>query len=187
MDIPPPPAGWYPNPDVPGTQRYWDGSQWTSHVSPPQPLPSPAPKSGSSLKWVWILGGILLLVLVLVGGCVAAVVAVSSGVREGFNQIQDSVVSEQAKVELTTVGAFIEAGIASETLTPAKGSVTGPSVIKNSLLGSFDLGENMTARWDTAAGTFCVDATNPFTEETFKYTETTSTAVPGSCSDLALI
>jgi hypothetical protein len=27
------PAGWYPDPSVPGTQRYWDGTQWTQHVS----------------------------------------------------------------------------------------------------------------------------------------------------------
>lgn len=26
------PAGWYPQPD--GTQRYWDGSTWTEHISP---------------------------------------------------------------------------------------------------------------------------------------------------------
>lgn len=26
------PAGWYPLPD--GTQRYWDGSQWTEHIAP---------------------------------------------------------------------------------------------------------------------------------------------------------
>jgi uncharacterized protein len=25
------PAGWYPQPD--GSQRYWDGAAWTSHVS----------------------------------------------------------------------------------------------------------------------------------------------------------
>ena len=28
------PAGWYPDPNgKPQTQRYWDGSQWTEHVS----------------------------------------------------------------------------------------------------------------------------------------------------------
>ena len=26
------PAGWYPDPDEPGRQRYWDGQTWTEHV-----------------------------------------------------------------------------------------------------------------------------------------------------------
>jgi hypothetical protein len=29
------PAGWYPNPENPAQQRWWDGAQWTEHVSPP--------------------------------------------------------------------------------------------------------------------------------------------------------
>lgn len=35
--IPPaatPPAGWYPEPNEPSVIRYWDGSQWTSHLQP---------------------------------------------------------------------------------------------------------------------------------------------------------
>ena len=28
------PAGWYPDPDGSGGQRYWDGSSWTEHRSP---------------------------------------------------------------------------------------------------------------------------------------------------------
>lgn len=43
-DTPPPPpeqprqpaAGWYPDPGVPGQQRYWDGGAWTDHVAPLQ-------------------------------------------------------------------------------------------------------------------------------------------------------
>ncbi|MBA2506017.1 MAG: DUF4870 domain-containing protein [Thermoleophilaceae bacterium] len=31
MATPPTPAGWYPDPQVPGHQRYWDGAQWTEH------------------------------------------------------------------------------------------------------------------------------------------------------------
>lgn len=31
----PPPAGWYDNPDGSGSQRWWDGSQWTSHRRDP--------------------------------------------------------------------------------------------------------------------------------------------------------
>jgi hypothetical protein len=28
------PGGWYPDPEVPGQQRYWDGSGWTEHRAP---------------------------------------------------------------------------------------------------------------------------------------------------------
>lgn len=35
-------AGWYDQPD--GTKRYWDGSQWTEHVTPAAPpVPPPPP------------------------------------------------------------------------------------------------------------------------------------------------
>jgi uncharacterized Tic20 family protein len=37
-DEPNVPAGWYPTPD--GSQRYWDGSQWTGHVAPTSPGPA---------------------------------------------------------------------------------------------------------------------------------------------------
>ncbi len=29
-----PPAGWYPDSNQPGTQRYWDGQRWTEHTAP---------------------------------------------------------------------------------------------------------------------------------------------------------
>lgn len=37
MTTPPTPAGWYPDPDGSGGQRYWDGSAWTEHRSPAGP------------------------------------------------------------------------------------------------------------------------------------------------------
>lgn len=30
------PAGWYPDPNVPGGERWWDGAAWTAHTRPVQ-------------------------------------------------------------------------------------------------------------------------------------------------------
>jgi hypothetical protein len=29
-----PPPGWYPDPEITDTQRYWDGAEWTEHRAP---------------------------------------------------------------------------------------------------------------------------------------------------------
>lgn len=29
-----PPAGWYPDANAPGIQRYWDGAAWNEHTAP---------------------------------------------------------------------------------------------------------------------------------------------------------
>jgi hypothetical protein len=39
------PAGWYPDPDGSGGQRYWDGSTWTEHRSPATPAEPEVPSS----------------------------------------------------------------------------------------------------------------------------------------------
>lgn len=38
-----PPANWYPDPQVPGQMRYWDGAQWTEHVAQAQPAAAATP------------------------------------------------------------------------------------------------------------------------------------------------
>ena len=51
MTTPPTPAGWYPDPDGSGGQRYWNGSAWTEHWSRATPEPAeptaPAESPGS--------------------------------------------------------------------------------------------------------------------------------------------
>lgn len=34
------PAGWYPDPSMVNTERYWDGHRWTGQVAPSGTLPS---------------------------------------------------------------------------------------------------------------------------------------------------
>lgn len=75
------PAGWYPDASTPGTQRYWDGQQWTDHTAPladgaadapaaaPAELATAAPGSGSGRGKV--AGGIAAGLLVLAGGAFA--------------------------------------------------------------------------------------------------------------------
>ena len=41
MDANPAP-GWYPDPSMRDTQRYWDGARWTEHVAPVNAGPAPA-------------------------------------------------------------------------------------------------------------------------------------------------
>ena len=42
MTTPPTPAGWYPDTEVPGGLRYWDGISWTEHRTPPAAPAVPA-------------------------------------------------------------------------------------------------------------------------------------------------
>lgn len=43
-----PPSGWYPQPD--GRLRYWDGRDWTAHVTDPRALPATGPAYGSGIQ-----------------------------------------------------------------------------------------------------------------------------------------
>lgn len=51
-----PAAGWYDDPQQPGHLRYWDGSAWTSHTRPKDPLPAapPPPPSGDQQQVVYV-------------------------------------------------------------------------------------------------------------------------------------
>jgi hypothetical protein len=50
------PPGWYTDPGMVGTQRYWDGQCWTDSHAPMSPArPSHAPSAGLP-DWVSVVG-----------------------------------------------------------------------------------------------------------------------------------
>lgn len=72
------PAGWYPDPAGSSSQRWWDGTQWTGHLSAPAapapaayayaiPRQEPRAPEGTSPQtpWIWLVA---LLPLLTIGG-----------------------------------------------------------------------------------------------------------------------
>lgn len=77
------PAGWYPDPQTPNTQRWWDGSSWTPHARPApqtQPVPTPPPPKRSGSKVWWVIGGIVggFLVLIMIIGAIGSSISESA-------------------------------------------------------------------------------------------------------------
>lgn len=62
------PAGWYPDPSGTQSQRWWDGTQWTDHVSDPTaPAVALTAPEGAVTNTVWIWLIIVLPLLPLLG------------------------------------------------------------------------------------------------------------------------
>jgi Protein of unknown function (DUF2510) len=89
-----PPAGWYD--DGSGRQRYWDGNAWTDHFADAQRTAQPTGAAaaqpagaGTSRTGLWITIGVVggLLLLVLIGGIIAAAVGLVSRIAEELPDI----------------------------------------------------------------------------------------------------
>lgn len=80
------PAGWYPSD---GQERYWDGTQWTEQTRPaaaaaPQaPFTPPQPKKKHTLRNVLI--AVVVLFVLIVGGCTAILAAGGKAVNDAIN------------------------------------------------------------------------------------------------------
>ena len=89
------PPGWYPDPEMAGTQRYWDGARWSDHVAPDsagQHRPG-ASRADSNLEtWGW-LGAIFLTPV----GFIIAIVMMSKGQAVGHQPVRPRSRGERAE------------------------------------------------------------------------------------------
>lgn len=135
----PAPAGWYPDPQNLGQQRYWDGSAWTSTA--------PAPVQGPTTSTNAIIGLVLAIVSWVICPIIAAIVALvlarssdkeikaSQGRVDGAGlntatriiawlNIGVSIVAGLVIIVLTVLGVLFATNVAS-TLDPAINARTG--------------------------------------------------------------
>jgi hypothetical protein len=138
------PAGWYPDPQAPGQQRYWDGSGWTAAAPlPPGAATGSAPTTSTNA----VIGLVLAIVSWVVCPIIAAIAALlvarsstkeiaASGGRVGgaglntatriiaWINIGISIVAGIVVMLLVAFGVIFSANVAS-TLDPATNAQTG--------------------------------------------------------------
>lgn len=68
-----PAAGWYPDPQTQGQQRYWDGASWTEHTAPLSgQAVATAPAAPSTWLWQSIAATVLCCLPLGIAGIVFA-------------------------------------------------------------------------------------------------------------------
>ena len=93
------PPGWYPDNNISGQSRYWDGTQWTDHSAPAGTMPvattshlqSPPKKKRRVFIWVFLAIQVLFLVWVIAGASSAGGDATDCGTldQESCNAAAD--------------------------------------------------------------------------------------------------
>jgi len=151
-----PPAGWYPNPDDPGSERLWDGHRWSDQYRPSTtvvhqsmsltPAPTRTPKeSGVGCSTGAAVGAaIALFSLLLVGGC-GVVLAGTAFLTTGRAEFEETRVEREFAVVQAPVPAPVPTTAASpefdQGLEIETGTVGGQLSFGSSLLVVQDVGD----------------------------------------------
>lgn len=141
------PPGWYPDPQNPGQQRYWDGGAWGATAPAAPPASGVAPVAGPTTSTNAVIGLVLAIVSWVICPIIAAIVALvlaRSSSKEiaasdgrvggaGLNtatriiawiNIGVSIVAGVVIAALTIFGVIFSANVAA-TLDPSINSRTG--------------------------------------------------------------
>jgi hypothetical protein len=135
------PAGWYPDPQNPGRQRYWDGSAWTPAAPGTAPIAGPPTSTNAVIALVlaivsWVICPIIAAIVALVlARSSSKEIAASGGSIGGAGlntatriiawiNIGVSIVAGLVFAGLAIFGVIFTANVAS-TLDPATNAKTG--------------------------------------------------------------
>lgn len=85
----PPPQGYYPQGPPPPQGQYPQGPPPQGYYPQGMPPQGQYPQPPKKKKWPWILGGILLVILLIVGGCIAVLAGVVKSVDDESKSVVD--------------------------------------------------------------------------------------------------
>src|SRR5512143_3697605 len=147
------PAGWYPDPQNPAGQRYWDGTQWTEHVAPGAGAAAVPPRKSHSGLIIGIVAGVGVLVVVGILAAVAIPVFLSQRAKA-----EDTA----AKADVALLGRWVATWyVDNEGGPPAVTTSGGEYSVDHVAVG--EVSPNVQLGGITATGStdWCVWVTNP--------------------------
>lgn len=103
VSLPLPPAGWYPDPDLPSCQRYFDGAVWTERRSrPPQLPPTPEQlRKRRSRRRLWVGIGLAVVAITALGSLSPGSSSTTQASDLGAQSVCESAVRNQLKAPST--------------------------------------------------------------------------------------
>ena len=93
------PAGWYPDPEGSGQQRYYDGTTWTANYAPLVPPPTPVAPAKKSHGCLYAILGAIAAVVILV---VVLVIALGGAANKVANDITNGNKQAMREVKITS-------------------------------------------------------------------------------------
>ena len=89
-------AGWYPLPNDPNTERYWNGTTWTEHHRPRFVMVAP-PAGGGGSNTGKIVLGIVIGLMLLLGGCIVSTVMLVDSTVDTYELLTSTTLQDDGR------------------------------------------------------------------------------------------